>query len=124
MAKNRDDSWFTELKEKHPVLLERVGYAPIGVGWSKLVSQLCFRIDEYQKQMPESHFEEPVAVVQIKEKFGGLRFYTYGGDAYTQGMIDFAESISYSICEDCSQPGKPRREGWVRTLCDACSEEK
>jgi len=120
MAKNRDDKWFEELKEKHPALLEGIGYASIGVGWSKLVSDLCFRIDEYQKQMPESHFEEPVMVAQIKEKFGGLRFYIYNADDYIRGMVDFAESISYSICEDCSQPGKPRRDGWVRTLCDNC----
>jgi len=124
MTKNRDDKWFEELKEKHPELLSHTHYAAVGAGWSKLITDLCYKIDKHKKRLPEQSPEEQVVVAQIKEKFGGLRFYVYGGDDYIQGMIDLAECISYSICEDCSQPGKPRREGWVRTLCDACFEEE
>ena len=123
MSKIRDDYWFENLKKEYPELLSGVHYASIGKGWNELVSNLCDKIAQYQKNVKDPSFEDPV-VMQIKEKFGGLRFYVYGGDDYIQGMIDFAECISYSICEDCSQPGKPRHEGWVRTLCDACFEEE
>jgi len=61
-----------------------------------------------------------VSIVQVKEKYGGLRFYTYGGNDYVRGMIDFAESMSYKICECCGNPGKLSQKGWWRTLCDPC----
>lgn len=74
-----------------------------------------------------------MVVDQVKEKFGGLRFYYHfesNPDAvdvdqeYTkeickeiQGAVDFAESLSFKICEECGNPGKVRGGGWVRTLC-------
>jgi hypothetical protein len=61
---------------------------------------------------------EPVTVIQVKEKFGGLRFYYDGGDEYIQGAVSMAERMSYSICEECGNLGKSRSGGWVRTLCD------
>lgn len=61
---------------------------------------------------------EQVIAVQVKEKFGGLRFYIDGGDKYTDGVITLAESMSFSICEVCGHPGIARRGGWIRVLCD------
>lgn len=77
-----------------------------------------------------------MVVDQVKEKFGGLRFYFHfeqNPDAvdvdkeYTdeickeiRGAVDFAESLSFKICEECGAPGKIRGGGWVRTLCEPC----
>ena len=36
---------------------------------------------------------------KVKEKWGGLRFYVYGGDEYIQGAISLAESLSHLICK-------------------------
>lgn len=66
----------------------------------------------------------PVTIAQIKEKFGGLRFYADGGDDHVHGMISFAESLSYNICENCWQKGESRAGGWVVTLCDECHKPK
>jgi hypothetical protein len=66
---------------------------------------------------------------QVKEKFGGLRFYIrYDGipedrhEAARQ-CIREAEAESYTTCEDCGAPGstgpRPGRR-WILTLCDAC----
>lgn len=58
-----------------------------------------------------------VVVDQVKEKFGGLRFYYSGGDEYISGLVSMAESMSYATCEECGNPGKPNIGGWIRTLC-------
>lgn len=64
-----------------------------------------------------------VIAVQIKEKFGTLRFYYDGGDEYCRGIEAMAESMSARTCETCGTPGKLRHGGWVRTLCDQHAEE-
>lgn len=60
-----------------------------------------------------------VEAVQIKEKFGGLRFYVDGGDAVTEGMITIAECMSAVTCEECGSPGILGGRGWLKTLCPA-----
>lgn len=54
---------------------------------------------------------------QVKEKFGGLRFYHHGGDDFCDGVLSMAENLSYRICEECGAPGKVGGKGWIRTLC-------
>jgi len=64
--------------------------------------------------------------VQVKEKYGGLRFYLSGYpiqpeiDAKVSAYINFAESLSYVTCEHCGSPGKQQGSHWVFTLCDDC----
>jgi hypothetical protein len=57
-------------------------------------------------------------VMQVKEKFGTLRFYADGGDTTTYCMINMAESMSSCTCEQCGSPGILRSSRWARTLCD------
>jgi hypothetical protein len=59
-----------------------------------------------------------VVAIQVKEKFGGLRFYYVGGDKIVDGMVRMAESWADNTCEVCGNPGKPRKGGWIRTLCN------
>jgi hypothetical protein len=66
---------------------------------------------------------EQVVVDQVKEKFGGLRFYYTGGDDLIDGMVRMAESMSEVTCEECGYPGTTRGGGWVRTLCDKHENE-
>jgi hypothetical protein len=84
-------------------------------GWFDLISTLCESINrelEYDKELK-------VSVVQVKEKFGGLRFYTHGGNPKVDGMITLAETLSYRICETCGNKGEIRQDrAWWRTLCD------
>ena len=86
-------------------------------------------IDRRAKSI-ESGFTDPdkripqVTATQIKEKFGGLRFYFIGGDDVTRGAIELAESMSFRICEQCGKPGRPRNDGWVQTLCDEHAAER
>lgn len=59
-----------------------------------------------------------VTVDQVKEKFGGLRFYYSGGDDAVSGMVSMAESWAAVTCETCGDRGTLRHGGWIRTLCD------
>lgn len=61
-------------------------------------------------------------VTQIKEKFGGLRFYiNYGSDEIFK-RIDQAESESYKTCEICgSKDDIGKTSGWITTMCEPCA---
>lgn len=61
---------------------------------------------------------QQVVAIQVKEKFGGLRFYYSGGDDYIDGVVAMAESMSYRTCEECGVPGTTTQGGWIRTLCE------
>jgi hypothetical protein len=64
-------------------------------------------------------------ISQVKEKFGGLRFYIGSGTEEIFERIIQAEKESYSICEICGEPGESRRvNGWYYTLCDTHHQEK
>ncbi len=64
-----------------------------------------------------------VVAVQIKEKFGTLRFYYDGGDEYVSGLVSMAESMSACMCEECGAPGETGGTGWIRTLCEEHRKE-
>jgi hypothetical protein len=56
---------------------------------------------------------------QVKEKFGGLRFYINSGSAEIHERILQAETESYETCVVCGKHGELRKDiGWYFTLCD------
>lgn len=90
-------------------------------GWYMLIDKLCkciqFHVDKNSHPQLEA--------VQVKEKFGGLRFYTNNADEYLAGHIDFAESMSMEICEICgSTKGVGQTVGWIKTICTKCAGRK
>jgi hypothetical protein len=57
-------------------------------------------------------------ILQVKEKFGGLRFYVnHKKDAIRQCILA-AQEESFHTCEICGQPGQLRENGLIKTLCD------
>jgi len=93
--------------------------AEVGVGnvlyGTKTVTQEA--VDEAKAKLDEETLKVPVAV-QVKEKFGGLRFYVQAATDKHYQYISFAESMSYRTCEECGAPGKTYTDGWHTTLCD------
>jgi hypothetical protein len=86
-----------------------------GDGWYTLI--------EVISDLLTAHNPETCAI-QIKEKFGGLRFYHTSGDDYTLGVEMTAGTLSSSICEICGAPGFLNDEdGWRSTRCDAHARE-
>ena len=98
----------------------------VGPGWHDILDVLCGNIQHYTewnnenfdkgytqyKQVPQ------VTVVQVKEKFGTLRFYYEGGDEKIDGMVRMAESWSARACEECGKPGQSTGGGWIKTVCN------
>jgi hypothetical protein len=114
------DVFQKQMEEKYPKMLSgQYGGFAVGEGWwvilDKLMGQIQHHIDWKNR---EREVVPQVVISQIKEKFGGLRFYYDGGDDYISGLVTMAESWAGSICEDCGSIGTRRDGGWIRTLCD------
>lgn len=126
--------------EKFPSMYaDRYGGFDIGQGWYSIVEALSSQIQHhidwrndtrkrllednpYNNKIPDEVAQ--VKVNQVKEKFGGLRFYYDGGDDVIDGMVRMAESWASRTCEECGKPGRSRSGGWIRTLCDEHEAER
>ena len=106
-------SEYRQAKSRYDYLVE-TGVGGILYG-TKTVTQEA--IDEAKVKLDEETMRVPVAS-QVKEKFGGLRFYVQAATDKHYQYITFAESMSYRTCESCGAPGKTYTDGWHTTLCD------
>lgn len=87
-----------------------------GDGWFELIYELCDKLNELYLQNNVDPAE--IQILQIKEKYGGLRFYTGGLIDGGHDIIYTYEEQSYEICEVCGKPGKIRDGRWIQTLCN------
>lgn len=59
--------------------------------------------------------------VQVKEKFGSLRFYMSCSSKAMDELIDNSEEMSVRVCEYCAKPGETVIVmNWHHTYCDDC----
>jgi hypothetical protein len=117
------------MEETYPKMFaEPYGGFAVGAGWWPIIESLCANIqshtDWWNKNRETRPVVEQVVVEQIKEKFGGLRFYYSGGDDTIAGMVRMAEAWADVACEECGAFGKRRSGGWIRTLCDHHEAER
>jgi hypothetical protein len=92
----------------------------VGPGWEKLLWDLCSAIE---KELPKDH---DFSILQVKEKFGGLRFYASLGSlpkekaSRIEKFIGEAEALSFKTCALCGEPGGETIScsGWYSTLCE------
>ena len=117
------------MKERFPKMFSQpYGGFAVGEGWWPILQALCANIQHYLNWINKNHEKHPVVeqvvVEQIKEKFGGLRFYYTGGDDKIRGMVSMAESWAEHTCEECGKPGKERIGSWIKTLCDEHAAER
>ena len=92
-------------------------YFGISDGWFNLLLDLSVKLEAMEGI-------SSVHVVQIKEKFGGLRFYVDAANNEMYRAIEAAEDASTRTCEVCGEPGESRGGGWIVTLCDEHHEEE
>ena len=142
-----------QLFAKYPSIFREVGGEPsqtcmafgieCGNGWHDLIDLLCDSITQQVETTNRCYPQLKFAVVaaQIKEKYGGLRFYVdfiynhelvEDGDAMKKitsriweisGMIRIIESMSRNTCEDCGGKCKPDTTNcFPRAICDACEQ--
>ena len=119
----------TKLVKKYPKIFQMAGSLPqescmawglsCGDGWYWLIDDLC---RELQFNTDKNNQPQVVAA-QVKEKFGGLRFYINSGTDEQYAKIHFAETLSYTICEECgTAKGVRQTEGWIKSLCENCAK--
>jgi hypothetical protein len=110
------------------------GQAPVcgfycGDGWFPLLEKLCTELEGHIKNSGLPIEEACFSVEQIKEKFGGLRFYV--GAIKDKNLFEAvhesirkAEDESVKTCETCGLPGKRGGKNWIATLCDSCRDKE
>jgi len=122
---NEYEAFANKMETAYPKMFaDRYGGFAVGAGWWPILEALCANIQSHiDWRNRESETVPQVVVEQIKEKFGGLRFYYQGGDEQIHGMVRMAEAWADASCEECGAPGKSRNGGWIRTLCDVHEAE-
>lgn len=102
------------------------GQSMCGKGWNDLIGAVYDEIAACGRDLPDVK----VQVVQVKEKFGTLRFYHDTVEGPTEGRevvqariesaVRAAETLSAATCEECGAPGElTRRNSYLQTLCKA-----
>ena len=88
-----------------------------GPGWYPLLGRLSADLAAIIRQDRLTDFR----VVQVKEKFGELRFYVKGANERALIRITEAMREAETTCERCSAPGCiGATDGWLSVLCDRC----
>jgi len=96
-----------------------MGLIDCGNGWFDLIYELCkkLEVEITSVDWPERF---KLHVNQIKEKFGGLRFYMNQSTTRMDDLITIAEHKSENMCEVCGSTGRIYGERWG--LQAACIE--
>lgn len=105
-------------------------YGGVGKGWWLIIQELhqdLLKLDPYY------------TISQVKEKFGGLRYYyspsRKGNGSYAlsadaqqkmEELVAEAEKRCWKTCEVCGEEGEPgvtKGGYWIKTLCPVHKEE-
>ena len=113
----------------------KVPYIECSKGWASLYEPLIWYCAA-----------KGIPVMQVKEKFGTLRFYTGPNeDPHIDTLVAAVEAYSGHVCEECSErgvvtwerqedgsyktifkatTGPSRTSSWIKTLCAPCREAR
>lgn len=78
-------------------------------------------IEELSKALGDN--AKDFRILDIKEKFGGLRFYCYAATREVYDIIRKYERMSYHICISCGEPATKISKGWICPYCDQCAKQ-
>ena len=112
------DGWFDIIYELSSQL------EPLIQKWIDENPENCIRCKKHKNEHDgdcEFKLLHPRAA-QVKEKFGGLRFYMDYATKEMNKLVSKTESKSYVTCEYCGKEGKETGSGWIKTLCQECNE--
>jgi hypothetical protein len=120
------------LLKTYPNLYKRPIYFECYDGWFDLINELSAKLEKIILEMKQQgNLSDDSAVLddadhfyamQVKEKYGGLRFYMNWHYPEMMPLIDKAYRKSLSTCELCGKLGKceTHENGWVYTRCEDC----
>ena len=88
-------------------------------GWKVAFGDLM--LEELDEAIKEEGLEGAFVVEQVKEKFGGLRFYTSPVNEKIDRIIDDYSYLSHNICIECGRPDVPTLNlSWISPFCEDC----
>ncbi len=117
------------IKERCPLLYKESVAFDCGPGWYHLIYDLSIKIEKILQEKAkipiilenEGNFE--MFAIQIKEKYGTLRFYmSYENEEITE-LIREAKASSSQTCDNCGGSAKMRGTTWLEVKCDKCYQE-
>ncbi len=112
------------LKAKYPRVFSKIEYVSCEEGWFPLIENLSENIERYIDLHVPNELQDQVYYEDIKQKFGGLRVHMNHYIDYIQGAVAMTESVSYRVCEKCSEKGQTYNvRSWITTLCPKHHEE-
>lgn len=122
-----------QLIQKYPKIFKQyegnpgmVNWYGVPQGWLSIIDKLCGAIQSYVDNTTRYINGNPTnppqpTLTQMKEKFGGLRFYMEDSDDYVEGMIRMAEYMCDNTCQDCgTEENLGVTSGWISVLCRNC----
>ena len=125
------DFWYKVITWFDTKVLDKIFFLPsyteldaMDSGWRKAFGiQMC---KEIKAELKKHKFLYKYRIVQIKEKFGGLRWYDAGipKDSKIWDIIDKYTQISYKTCVVCGKPATKISKGWICPYCDDCIGDK
>ena len=82
---------------------------------------------EELNQLLRKYSVEDYQILQIKEKYGGLRWYDngfprIGFDEYNTWVYKY-EGLSLRTCINCGKPAIGYTKGWITPLCEECMKD-
>lgn len=101
-------------------------------GWYHIIYDLSIKIEKIleenaaRSKVPEGEeiYDFEMFAVQVKEKYGTLRFYMSTETDEISDLIQEAEAASSQTCDNCGAPAKMRGTHWLEVKCDKCYERK
>lgn len=83
-------------------------------GWFLILWELSEAIEAINNKRTDNFRFE---AIQVKEKYGGLRFYMTGYTDEISKLIRKAEDRAAFTCEVCGRPGRLNDGGWLMVRC-------
>lgn len=114
--------WTGEISEDYGY--ERTWADSIPRGW-----RLAFgdQMIEELSQLLRKYSVEDYQILQIKEKYGGLRWYDNGfpkvGFGEYNSWLYKYEELSFKTCINCGKPAIGYTKGWITPLCEECMKD-
>lgn len=124
-------NWYKFISWIDSNILDRILFVPTYTeldsmpdGWRKAFGiKMC---DEIKRELKRHKGAlKKYRITQIKEKFGGLRWYdNWGTEKIYKEIIPKYEAISYETCINCGKPAMYISKGWISPYCCNCAKKK
>ena len=82
-------------------------------------------VEEIDQELKKFNYVDNYRILEIKEKWGGLRWYDsgYPRDSKIGKIIQKYEELSFKTCICCGKPAEWMSKGWISPYCTACADK-